>query len=65
MTTSVLALYLSISLYIYLYLHLVAALNRLEKRLKIHCFFSYTMKLDASESSSTIDYTFNVQTPNG
>ena len=41
-------------------IYLVAAINRLEKRPQILCFFSYTMKPDASKLSSTIDYIFDL-----
>ena len=32
----------------------------LKKHPQIHCFFSYTMKPDVSELSSTIDYIFDL-----
>ena len=38
----------------------IIAINRPEKRPQIHCFFSYTMKPDASKLSSTIDYIFDL-----
>ena len=41
----------------------VAARNRLAKHPQIHCFFSYTMKPDASKLSSTIDYILTLPEP--
>ena len=38
------------------YVYLLPAINRLEKRPQIHCFFSHTMKPDVTKFSSTIDY---------
>ena len=41
-------------------IYLIVAIKRPEKRPQIQCFFSYTMKPDASKLSSTIDYNFDL-----
>ena len=41
-------------------IYLIVAINRPEKRPQIQCFFSYTMKPDASKLSSTIDYNLDL-----